>query len=831
MMRNITLAARMLLKTPIVTAIAVLSLALGIGANAAIFSLFDQLLWRKLPVSSPERLANFRNPGPMPGSNSCNQAGGCDEVFSYAMFRDLETASSAFSGIAAHRLTGVSLSVRNEPRTGEAVMVSGGYFPVLGLRAAAGRLLTPEDDKVVGANFVAVLSYAFWQNSFGGDPAAVGQSIVVNGKSYAIVGVASEGFEGTTTGARPLVYVPISMQAVIDGFKQWENRRNYWIYLFGRMKPDATLASAATSINAVYSPIINDVEAPLQEGMSDKTKESFRKKKIELAPGARGQSSIDREAKTPIMLLFSVTFVVLLIACANIANLLLARGVRRATEMGVRLALGATRRHLVAQLLTESVMLAVAGGLASLLVAQWTLNVVISILPPEAAETMSFGISPAVITFSALLSVGTGFFFGLFPALHSTRGDLISSIRAGAGQIAGGRAATRFRSSLVTAQIALSMGLLIMSALFLKSLVNVSRVDLGVKVNDIATFLIVPERVGYDSTRSAVLFTRVEQELAALPGVTGVTSGRVPLLSGNNWGNDAHVQGYPCGPDVDCGSRFNAVGPDYFKTLGVQLKAGREFTAADQRGAQRVAVVNMAFARKFELGDDAVGKFMGTESDDTLDVQIVGLVPDVKYSDVKDSVPPVYYQPWRQNSSTGALYFYVKTTLPPAEILGTLRATITRIDPALPVESLKTMPQQVRENIFLARMISILSSAFALLATLLAGVGLYGVLSFSVQQRTRELGVRMALGADSANIRSLILKQVSVMMLVGGTIGVAAALGLGRVAQSQLYQLEGHDPVALSSAVLLLTIVAFGAALVPAERAARIDPMLALRYD
>ncbi len=830
-MRNVRLAVRMLLKTPIVTTIAVLSLALGIGANAAIFSLFEQLLWRKLPVSAPEQLANFKHPGPMPGSNSCNQAGGCDEVFSYAMFRDLEKAPSAFSGIAAHRLTSVSLSVRNEPRTGEAMMVSGGYFPVLGLRAAVGRLFTPDDDKVNGANFVAVISHAFWENTFGRDPAVVGQSIVVNGKSYAVIGVAPEGFEGTTTGARPVVYVPISMQFVIDGFNRLENRRNYWMYLFGRMKADATLASAATSINAVYSPIINDVEAPLQQGLSDKTMESFRKKRIELAAGARGQSGIDREAKAPIMLLFSVTFVVLLIACANIANLLLARGARRATEMGVRLALGATRRHLVAQLLTESVMLALAGGLASLLVAQWTLNVVVSILPPEAASTMSFGISPAVIIFSALLSVGTGIFFGLFPALHSTRGDLISSIRAGAGQIAGGRAATRFRSALVTAQIALSMGLLIMSALFLKSLVNVSRVDLGVKVSDIATFLIVPQRVGYDSTRSAVLFTRVEQELAAVPGVTGVTSGLVPLLSGDNWGNDAHVQGYPCGGDIDCGSRFNEIGPDYFKTLGVQLKAGREFTAADQLGAQRVAIVNQAFAKKFKLGNDAVGKFMGTESDDTLDVQIIGLVPDVKYSDVKDSVPPVYYQPWRQDARTGALYFYVKSSLPPEQILSSLRATIKRIDPALPVEALKTMPQQVRENIFLERMISILSSAFALLATLLAGVGLYGVLAFSVQQRTREIGVRMALGANGGNIRTLVMKQVGVMVLIGGAVGVAAALGLGRVAQSQLYELQGHDPVAIVSAVLLLTLVAFAAALVPAQRAARVDPMLALRYD
>lgn len=831
MMRNITLAGRMLRKTPIVTAIAVLSLALGIGANAAIFSLFEQLLWRKLPVSAPDRLVNFKNPGPMPGSNSCNQAGGCDEVFSYAMFRDLEKAPSAFSGIAAHRLTSVSLSVRNEPRTGEAVMVSGGYFPVLGLRAALGRLLTPDDDKVIGATFVAVISYAFWKNTYGSDPAAVGQSIVVNGKSYAILGVAPEGFEGTTTGARPVVYVPISMQAVLDGFNRLENRRNYWMYLFGRLKPDVTLAAAGTSINSIYSPIINDVEAPLQKGMSDKTMESFRKKQVGLEPGARGQSSINREAKAPIMLLFSVTFVVLLIACANIANLLLARGARRATEMGVRLALGATRRQLVAQLLTESVMLALAGGATSLLVAQWTLSIVMAILPPEAAETMTFGISPAVITFSALLSIGTGFFFGLFPALHSTRGDLISSIRAGAGQIAGGRAATRFRSALVTAQIALSMGLLIMSALFLKSLVNVSRVDLGVKVSDIATFLIVPARVGYDSTRSAVLFTRVEQELAAIPGVIGVTSGLVPLLSGENWGNDAHVQGYPCGPDVDCGSRFNEIGSDYFKTLGVQLKAGREFAASDQLGGQRVAIVNQAFAKKFKLGDDAVGKFMGTESDDTLNVQIIGLVPDVKYSSVKDTVPPVYYQPWRQDARTGALYFYVKTSLPAEQILGTLRATIKRIDPALPVESLKTMPQQVRENIFLERMISILSSAFAMLATLLAGVGLYGVLSFSVQQRTREIGVRMALGADGVSIRSLVMKQVGVMLLIGGSVGIAAALGLGRLAQSQLYQLQGHDPVALGGAVLLLTVVAFGAALVPAQRAARVDPMIALRYD
>ena len=473
----------MLLKTPFVTAIAVLSLALGIGANAAIFSMFEQLLLRPLAVREPGRLVNLSAPGPMPGSNSCNQSGGCDEVFSYAMFRDLERARTSFSGVAAHRITSLSLRVRNEPLTGEGILVSGSYFPVLGLQAAAGRLLTPDDDKVIGANFVAVISYSFWESKFGKDPTVLRQTIGVNGKSYQIVGVAPEKFEGTTVGTRPLVYVPLTMLGEVQGFKKWDDRRNYWLYLFARLQPGVSMATATATANAAFHPIITDVEVPLQKGMSDKTMESFRAKALRLAHGGRGQSSIDREARTPIMLLFSVTGIVLLIACANIANLLLARGAGRATEMGVRLALGATRQKLVAQLLTESVMLALVGGVASLLVAQWTLNVLSSILPPQAAETMQFSVSGMVILFSGVLSVVTGLVFGLFPALHSTRDDLMSAIRAGAGQIAGGRAAARFRAALVTAQISLSMGLLIMSALFLKSLINVSKVDLGVHVD------------------------------------------------------------------------------------------------------------------------------------------------------------------------------------------------------------------------------------------------------------------------------------------------------------------------------------------------------------
>jgi predicted permease len=522
---------------------------------------------------------------------------------------------------------------------------------------------------------------------------------------------------------------------------------------------------------------------------------------------------------------------VLLIACANIANLLLARGASRATEMGVRLALGGTRRKLVTQLLTESLLLAALGGVASLLVAQWTLSAIGQLLPPEAVETMDFRIGWPVIGFCALLSAITGVAFGLFPALHSTRTDLISTIRAGAGQITGGgRAAARFRSGLVTAQIALSMALLIMSALFLRSLVNVSRVDLGIKVDRLATFEIVPQRMGYDSARSALLFERVREELGALPGVTGVSGSVVPLLAGSNWGNSVNVQGYTCAPDENCDARYNAIGTDYFSTLGVRLVAGREFSVADRVGSTRVAIVNQAFVKRFKLGGEAVGKFMGDQGNDSLNVQIVGVVPDVKYSQVKDSIQPVFYRPWRQDANVGALYFYVRSSTPPGQMLATIRETMKRLDPTLPVEELKTMPQQVKENVFLDRMISILASAFALLATLLAGIGLYGVISYSVTQRTREIGVRMALGADAPHVRRLVMKQVGLMLLVGGGIGVAAAIALGRAAKSLLFELQGHDPVAVTLAVVLLAAVAFAAGFLPARRAAMVNPMTALRY-
>jgi len=831
-MLNLKLALRTLFKTPFVTIVAIVSLALGIGANAAIFSLFNQLLLQPLPVPEPARLVNLAAPGPKPGSQSCTQAGDCDTVFSYPMFRDLENVQTPFTGIAAHVSFGANLSARGQTQNGEGMLVSGSYFPVLGITPAIGRLLTPGDDRVPGESHVVVLSYAYWQNRFASDPAVLNQPLIVNGQTMTIVGVAPKGFDGTTLGVKPDVYAPITMRGFSQPFKGFDNRRSYWAYLFARLKPGVSIGQARVALATPYRSIVNDVEAPLQKGMSEQTLARFNAKPVLLEPGSRGQSSVSRQAKAPLTLLLGVTAFVLLIACANIANLLLARGAARAGEMAVRLSIGAGRGQLVRQLLGESCLLALLGGVGGIVVAQWTLNLMAALLPAEATDTVTLKIDPIVMLFAAALAIGTGVLFGLFPALHSTRPDLVSALKGQSGQPSGARTAARFRTSLATAQIALSMALLVSAGLFTRSLFNVSRVDLGLKADNVLMFRISPELNGYTYDQSRQLFERLEDELAALPGVTGVANSRVALLAGSNWGNSVSVEGFKAGPDTDTDSRFNSLGPGYFGTLGIPLVAGRDFTRADAAGAPKVAIVNEAFAKKFNLGRNAVGKRMGdTGGNGPLTMEIVGMVQNAKYSDVKAEVPPVFFRAYRQDEQIGSINFYVRTSLVPDSFLSNIPKLVARLDPNLPVERLQTLPQQIRENVFLDRFISVLSAAFACLATLLAAVGLYGVLAYTVSQRTREIGLRMALGATPARVRAMVMRQVGMMTAIGGTIGLAAAIGLGRLAQSLLFELKGSDPIVLGGAAVSLTIVALAAGFIPAHRASQVDPMSALRYE
>ena len=833
-MSNVRLAVRTLFKTPFVTAVAVLSLALGIGANAAIFSLFDQILLRSLPVRAPGELVNLSAPGPKPGSTNCGQAGECDVVFSYPMFRDLERVQTVFTGIAAHGSMGANLAYQGRTLDAEAALVSGSYFPVLGLQPALGRLFTPDDDRTSGGHFVVVLSHAYWRSQLDQNPNVLNQVLIVNGHPMTIVGVAPAGFSGTTLGAQPKVFVPMSMREVmLPRWKGLDNRRSYWAYLFARLKPGVSPKQARSAINVAYRAIINDVEAPLQRGMSDQTMKRFRAKEIVVEPGGRGQSSMHTEARAPVLLLLVVTGVVLLIACANIANLLLARAANRAAEMAVRLSIGASRGQLVRQLLLESCLLALLGGAAGLLVARWTLHGIAALLPPDVNQSLAFELDSTALLFAAGLSIATGVLFGLFPALHSTRPDLVSTLKGTTGQPSGARAAARFRASLATAQIALSMALLISAGLFTRSLMNVSRVDLGLNTERLVVFGVAPELNGYKPEQSRALFERIEDELSAVPGVSSVAASTVALMAGSSWGNDVRVQGFEAGPDTDTNSRYNEVGPGYFRTLGIPLIAGREFTRADAQGAPKVAVVNEAFARKFNLGRDAVGKRMkrmGTPGTD-LDVEIVGLAQDAKYNDVKREVSAMYVIPYRQDENLGFTSFYVRTTLDEQQLLMAIPGVIKHLDPNLPIHDMKTMQVQVRENMFLDRMISMLSAAFAMLATLLAAVGLYGVLAYTVAQRTREFGLRMALGADAGRVRGLVLGQVGRMTIVGGVVGVVAALALGRVARSLLFELDAHDPLTLAASAAVLVFVALGAGLIPAHRASRLDPMRALRYE
>ena len=424
-MPNIRLALRTLFKSPFVTMVAIISLALGIGANSAIFSLFDQMLLRPLPVPAPNELVNFQSPGPKPGSQSCSQAGSCDEIFSYPMFRDLEAAQASFTGIAAHRNFGGSIGYQGTSLSGEGLLVSGSYFPVLGLTPALGRLFTPEDDKTIGSHFVVVLSHDYWRTRFSTNPNVLNETLIVNGQAMTIVGVAPRGFAGTTLGNNPDIFVPITMRGLMQpGFTGFQNRRQYWAYLFARLKPGVSIEQATVAINGPYHAIVNDVEAPLQKGMSEQTMARFKAKEITTEPGNRGQSSFDNEARTPLIILLAVTGTVLLIACANIANLLLVRGAGRAAEMAVRLSIGANRRQLITQLMTESILLAAFGAVAGLLVAKWTLDLIASIMPPDDGPQIVFSLSPTMLMFAGGAAIITGLAFGLFPALHSTRPDL-----------------------------------------------------------------------------------------------------------------------------------------------------------------------------------------------------------------------------------------------------------------------------------------------------------------------------------------------------------------------------------------------------------------------
>jgi len=840
-MNHLKLALRQLKLRPGLSFVVITMLALGIGATTAMFSLYHQILLRPMPVPEPDRLVNLAAPGPKPGGGITDVGlnGNREAQFSYPMFRDLEKGQTGFTGIAAYIDYLANLSFEDRPTSGRIYLVSGSYFDVLNVKPALGRLLGPGDDPRVGESAVAVLSYEFWQRVFGGEPSVIGKTLTVNGQALEIVGVAPQGFRGTNIGVRTDVFVPLTLaptaMAGLVGPQMFEARQGYWIYLFARLKSGVTLERAAAQLNGVYAGVLNDVEAAQLNAaqLPDGTLDRFRARQLEFSPGGQGRSVLAGQAERPLTLLLGVTALVLLIVCVNIANLLLARGAARSGEMATRASLGASRGWLVRQLLGESLVLIAIGGLSSLAVAAALVRLIAALLPNGIVIGLAPQLSTTAMLFAAGASVLTVVVFGLVPAVRVSNANPALAMRADASRSGGSRAAVRFRGVLTMAQIAFSMLLLVLAGLFTKSLMNVAAQDIGMDSESIVTFSVTPRMNAYSPERLADYYDRLEDALKAQPGVVAVGSGAMPLLGNFALRQPFGVQGFEAAPGVDTTTAYAMVGTDFFGALGIPLLAGRTFTQRDDASSPLAVIVNESFARKFNLGLDAVGKRVGGGATPAnYPFEIVGIVADAKFASVKNAFEPVIYVSRYQTAGgIQAMFYHLRASAAPEGLLAMIPRVAAEIDPDVPVTNLATMTATINGNVYVERLLSMLSAGFAALATLLAGVGLYGVLAYNITQRTRELGLRLALGAPPARLRTMVLKQVGVMALIGTVVGLVAALGLGRAAESLLFGLSGRDPVVFGAAVAVLAAVVFAASWVPAWRASRIAPTEALRYQ
>jgi predicted permease len=837
MLQDLRFAIRALTRRPLITAVAVVSLALGIGVNTAIFTLFDQFILRRLPVPQPDGLVVITSPGPKPGSRSTGGAGGIDAIFSYPLFRDLERLGVNGVEVAAHVAFGANLSFKGTTSEAYGLLVSGHYFPALGITPALGRLLQPQDDRVAGGHPVVVLSHDYWRTRFGSDPGVLNGTLIVNGSAMTIVGVAPEGFTGTTTQERPRIFVPVAMaaQAFRDpGWNGMTARNNHWLYLFARLQPGLTREQAESLVNVPFAGLIRDVEYPaLRTGMGDRDREQFQRRRLYLQDGARGRSANRTEMRRALLLMFVITGLVLAIACANVANLLLARITDRQSETSVRLSLGGSPARVTRLFLTEAGLLGILGGLAAIAIARVTLDGLIAVVFPGDGAPLTVGIDATVLSFALTLGLLTSLLFGLFPSIHGVRAASRGGLQAHASRATGSKAANRFRASMATVQVALATALLAISGLFLVSLVNIMREELGIKPDGLVVFGLSPYQNGYTPERARAFFERLESELSALPGVSGVTATTTPLLADSNWGNNLTVEGFVAEPGANTNASTGRVSVNYFRTLGIPLLAGREFTLDDTQGSAKVAIVNEAFARKFNLGTRTVGTRMalGAGGNRPLDIEIVGLVGDAKYEDIQEPAPAQFVMPYRQ-ADTGSLAFYVRSRSSDTRaVLGMIPSVVSRLDANLPISYLRTMDDQIWRDMSRARALPALSSAVAGLALILAAIGLYAVLAYGVAQRLREIGIRIALGARPHDVRRLVFAQVGRVGIAGALIGGGLGLAFGRVAQTVLFGVQGYNPFVIGGAVVLALAVAFGAAAIPARRASLVQPVTVLKAE
>ena len=819
-------AVRGLRKSPGFTLVVVATLALGIGANAAIFSLMDQVLFRALPVRDPGALVLLDGPGPFRGRTHNNM------TFSYPMYVDFRDRNEVFAGVLARFQMSMTVGWRGVAERADGDLVSGNYFEVLGVDPALGRLFTAADDKTPGGHPVAVISYGYWQRRFGGDRAILNQPISVNGHPFTIVGVAGHDFNGMQVGIGSDVMVPLMMKGLMTPtWNDLDNRQSRWVNVMARLKPGITADQAEVQLNVVYRQA-NEQEVLAYASPSESFRKGFVERHLEVLPGGRGLSDLRQQFSLALIVLMSMVGVVLLIACANIANLLLARATSRQKEFAVRLALGAGRARIVRQQLVESLLLAVTGAILGLGLARWTGMLLISALPGSGpAQTLSASLDLRVVGFTLTLAVLTAVIFGIVPALQATRPGVTSALKEEAGSVAGGGRQARVRRALVIGQVAMSMLLLAGAGLFARSLHNLRSVDPGFRAESLISFSVDPSLSGYDQNRSLTLYRRLQEELGAVPGVRAVSMSEIGALTGNGWGMSIRVDGYQAKEGENMNPNFDGVGPGYFATMGIPLVRGREFTDRDAKGSPRVAIINETMARYFFGDTDPIGRRFGVGRDSATTIEIVGVVKDVRSLALRETPPRYAYLPYAQDDSLTQLTFYVRAAGAQAHVTDAIRHTVRRLDANLPVFDVKSMDTQVAESLFVERMVAWLSVVFGGLATLLAAIGLYGVMSYAVARRTREIGIRMALGAEPAGVLWLVLKEVAVLSSIGICAGLLTAFFAARRVESQLFGLTPTDPITLGTAVALLLAVALFAGFVPARRATRIDPLLALRTE
>jgi predicted permease len=754
-------------------------------------------------------------------------------------------AAQLFSGMFARRAVAMNLGVGGQTERVPGELVSGTYFQVLGVRAAIGRVITPDDDKR-GDGPVAVLSYDYWRTRFGADPKIVGQTITVNNNKLTIIGVSQPGFDGVDIGYVPSIRVPVLMKAqMTPNWDDVDNRRSRWVNVFGRLKPGVTREQAKAALQPYFHAVLEqEVLDEAFSGTTSYTREQFLKGQVDLLDAAQGRSPIRQQLSQPLWLLLGIVGGVLLIACANVASLLIARATSRQKEIAVRLALGASRARIVGQLLVESVLLAGVGGILGLVIASWTTTFLLGFLPvSDTPHVISGSIDSRVLLFNFVLSLATGLVFGLVPALRSTKPSLAPTLKDTVGAVVGGGGGVRLRKGLVVAQVTVSVLLLISAGLFIRSLRNLRTLDLGLKTENLIAFNLSPTLNGYTPVRSKQFEKQVFDRVGAAAGVTGVAFAQMGLLEGNEWDSSISIEGYEAKPGESMNPFCNAVSPAYFKTVGISMLAGRDFDDRDARfepadpkaqvPAYKVAIVNESFAKHYFGDRSPLGRHIGFGSNPGTEtpIEIVGVVKDSKYTGVRDEIPRQLFFAFMENDSAGGAVMYVRTTSLPDAAFGAIRQIVRQLDSNVPIYNLRTMDHQMDVSLLNDRLIATLSAAFGILATLLAVIGLYGVMAYTVARRTREIGVRMALGAVPADVIWLVMREVMVLVGSGLALGLVASWGLSRFVSSQLYGISGSDPLTMAGASVMLALVAALAGYVPARRATRVNPVLALRYE